>query len=301
MKAKEDGLLLTQTTTPKVKGNSKVNFCGKEVVVTGASSGIGLAFADYFAVGGARLTVCGRRVELLGRRRSELLTAGATSVDVVAGDLADEATVARILTRLHDLPVSVFVNNAGFGHHENLADADLERLRAMLRVQAEVPLRFAHAVLGGMAARGEGILINVGSLAGRVAVPGSALYVSTKVYLERLSETLAIEMAPAGVVVQALVPGYVRTDFHRDVENYENRRTNRGLVRWMDSDAVVARSMRAAERSAARLAQRRRGVPRGRDVVVVPGLANRFLARIAALVPRTMIYRAAANATRARR
>jgi uncharacterized protein len=272
-----------------------MNFREREVVITGASSGIGSAFADYFAARGARLTVCGRRVEVLERRRSELLAAGATSVHLLAGDLADEQTVTRILARVRDHPVSALINNAGFGYHANLAEADPEHLRAMLRVQAEAPLRLAHTALAGMAARGEGLLINVGSLAGRAAVPGSALYVSTKVYLERLSETLAIEMAPAGVVVQALVPGYVRTDFHRDVENLENRRRNRGLVRWMDSDAVVARSMRAAERSAARIARKPGRIPRGRDVVVVPGLANRVLARIAALVPRTMVYRAASK------
>jgi len=271
-----------------------VNFHEKRVVVTGATSGIGRAYARHFAAQGARLLVTGRRGGLLAERRNDLLDRGATRVDLVVGDLADESTVERLLDAISAGPVSVLVNNAGFGHYAPVAAASIEPLRAMLRVHAEVPLRLAHAVLAGMTARHEGVVINVGSLAGRVAVPGSALYVATKVYLERLSESLALETAPHGVVVQALTPGYVLTDFHRDdTEDTQRRGRNRGLIRWMDADSVVAGSMRAVERAARRLARHPGRLPRRRDVVVVPGLANRFLERVSGLLPRTLVYRAA--------
>ncbi len=272
-----------------------MKFYAKYAVITGATSGIGYAYARYLADRGASLLLTGRRAGLLDEHRSELLELGAADVRVVVGDLADESTVAKLLDEIATIPVSVLINNAGFGHYAPVADADVEPLRAMLRVHAEVPLRLAHAVLGGMAERNEGVVINVGSLAGRVAVPGSALYVATKVYLERLSESLALEMATKGVVVQALTPGYVLTDFHRDdAEDTQRRGHNRGLIRWMDADAVVASSMHAVERAEHRIARHPGRLPRRSDVVVVPGLANRVLDRVSGFLPRTLVYRAAA-------
>jgi len=271
-----------------------MDFRTNTVIITGATSGIGAAFARHFAREGARLILCGRREDVLARRVAEASTLGAGSVETVVGDLADESVVGRILQVIASEDVAGLVNNAGFGLHAPFEHADPEQLRAMLRVQAEVPMRLARAVAPGMQRRRSGLIVNVGSLAGRVAVPGSALYVSTKVYLERLSETLALELGAHGIVVQALTPGYVKTDFHRDIENYEAKRRNRGLIRWMDAEDVVSYSARAFLRAERRL-QGRRAAPRRREVVVIPGLANRFLAALAPFIPRSIIYRAATS------
>ncbi len=264
------------------------------VVITGASSGIGLEFARFFAREGARLVLTGRREAVLAQVRREALDHGAASVDLVVGDLARAPVASEVETIAAERDVLVLVNNAGFSHYSAVADAETRPLLDMLAVQAQLPVRLCHAALQRMKREGRGLIINVGSLAGRVAVPGSALYVATKCFIERLSETLALEAAPHGVVVQALTPGYVRTDFHRDVENYRERRRNRGLIRWMDADAVVRCSMRAAERARRRLQSRPGRIPRRRDVVIIPGTANRFLAAISPFVPRTLVYRAAA-------
>ncbi len=274
-----------------------MNYNGKVVVITGATSGIGAAYAARFAREGAQLILTGRRRELLERARDELTTYGATDVELVLGDLADEKVAARVERTVADRPVAVLVNNAGFGYYRTVADARPEPLAAMLKVHAEVPLRLCRAALERMTRAREGLIINVGSLAGRVAVPGSALYVATKCYLERLSESLALEAAGSGVVVQVLAPGYVRTDFHRDVDDLDALRRNRGLIRWMNPDAVVEESLRAAGRASRRLVARSGRCPRGRDVVVIPGRANRFLAAVASLVPRSFVYRAATSRT----
>lgn len=271
-----------------------MSISGKNIVITGATSGIGAAFARVYAARGARLLLTGRRIDALEQRRAELLGLGAESVELVTGDLAREAVASELVRLVSAREPSALINNAGFGHYAFVGDGDLQPLAAMLRVHAELPLRLCHAALPGMTRRREGVIVNVGSLAGRVPVPGSSVYVATKVYLERLSETLAIEAARENVVVQALTPGYVRTDFHRDVEDLEARRKNRGLIRWMNADEVVAVSMRASERARRRLQKHPSAPPRRRDVVVVPGLANRLLASIAPLVPRTLLYRATA-------
>ena len=271
-----------------------MDMTGEFVVITGATSGIGWTYAREFARRGARLLLCGRRRELLERRRDEALATGAGSAETLAGDLGDEQVVGQLLSRLASEDAAVLVNNAGFGHSSPVADAAEAELRRMLRVQAEVPLRLIRVAAAGMSRRGSGLIVNVGSLAGRAAVPGSAVYVSTKIYLERLSETLALELAGHGVVVQALTPGYVRTDFHRDVKNIDERRRNRGLVRWMEPEDVVRRSLAVAER-AERTLRRHPGRVLRKNVVVIPGLANRVLGALSAFVPRTLVYRAATS------
>lgn len=267
-------------------------------ILTGATSGIGAAYARALAARGARLLICGRRGEVLEERQRELTRLGSPNAEILVGDLAESGVMETLEARLTAEPCAMLVNNAGFGYDAAVAEADQTSLDAMLTVHARVPLHLCRAVLPGMIARGEGAIINVGSLAGRVPVPKAALYVATKVFLERLSESMAMEAAPHGVVVQALVPGYVRTEFHRAIENYEQKRRNHGLIRWMDADAVVAASLRAAERAAHRLARDGARLPRRREVVVVPGPANRFLAALAPFVPRTLIYRAAASRPR---
>ena len=271
-----------------------MNFKDKKAFITGATSGIGAAFAEAFAAMGVALTLTGRRTEVLDERRRRCLELGAPDVRLITGPLEDSDVADALLQAVRDADPSVLVNNVGFGYHAEVSDADPERLAAMISVQAELPTMLSQIALNGMTRRREGLIINVGSLAGRAAVPGAAVYVATKIYLERLSESMAIEAAPHGVVVQALAPGYVRTDFHREYEDYENRRRNRGLIRWMNADAVVEKSLQAAERAGNRLRRGRR-VPRRRDVVVVPGLANRFLASASSFVPRSLIYRAAAS------
>ena len=275
-----------------------MNFEGSVAVVTGATSGIGAAYAEWFARTGAKLVLTGRRAELLEQTRTRLLELGAPDVRLIVGDLADESVAAQLETAVVETAPAVLVNNAGFGHYSPLADAPPELLEAMFTVHARLPLRLCRVALQAMIPRRSGLIVNVGSLAGRVPVPGSALYVATKAFLERFSETLAIEAAAYGIVVQAMTPGYVRTDFHRMVDDYDTKRRNRGLIRWMSPQAVVAVSMRAAVRAFGRLsaktagAKARNPVPRRRDVVVIPGAANRLLAAIAPFVPRRMIYRA---------
>ncbi len=271
-----------------------MNYQSRTVIITGASSGIGREFARLFAAEGARLVLTGRRETVLEEARHEAMRLGAASVELIVGDLADPRVASTVEAVAGEPGLAALINNAGFSHYSDVADSEPEPLLGMLTVQAEVPVRLCRTALRSMGSAGSGLIINVGSLAGRVAVPGSALYVATKCFLERFSETLALEAARRGVVVQALTPGYVRTDFHRNIENYRQKRKNRGLIRWMDADAVVRRSMRAADRAHRRLRSRPDSLPRRRDVIIIPGAANRLLAALSPLVPRSIVYRAAA-------
>ncbi|TVQ21853.1 MAG: SDR family NAD(P)-dependent oxidoreductase, partial [Spirochaetaceae bacterium] len=265
-------------------------------VITGATSGIGLAIARALVADGCTtLIIGGRRGELLAERARELHAAGAATVETVVGDLADEAIAKQFEHLIDRYEVDLLCNNAGFGVGGSVgADAKTDLLVQMIDVHAGIPLRLCAAAMRGMRQRRHGIIINVGSLAGRLAVPGAATYVATKAFTERLSESLAVEAAAFGIVVQALTPGFVKTDFHRDITDDRSHQKDAGLVRWLTAEHVAAASLKAARAARARLIHGRT-VPMRRHTVVVPGWTYRLLAAISNAVPRSLQYRAVAR------
>jgi short-subunit dehydrogenase len=261
--------------------------------ITGASSGIGKAFAQTLARQGYDLILTGRREQLLTTVADSLRDSQGTSVQTIVGDLTDPAIETQVIEAIESNPVDFLVNNAGSGLASDFAVADRMRIEQLLTILVEVPSRLISAALPGMVAARRGTIINVGSLAGRLAVPGSSVYVAAKSYLERLSETLALELYNEGIVVQALIPGYVRTDFHRLVPDYRQKQKNRGPIRWLEPEDVVRVSIAAAERARRRLGHRRPTLPKPRDVIVIPGFMNRFLNGLSRIVPRRLLYTAA--------
>ncbi len=271
----------------------------KRSIVTGATSGIGREYARSLASRGHDLVISGRRTEQLETVAAELRGSHGVEVTIVIGDLVDPAVEAELVAAAEGEPVDWLVNSAGAGFGESLDAVDPGRIGDAFALLVEVPARLTRAVLPGMYRNGSGTIVNVGSLAGRIPVPGSALYVAAKAALERLSEALAIEAARHGVVVQTLLPGFVRTDFHRDDPELPAAYDGRGAVRWAQPDRVVAVSTRRVERARWYLERRtaRRGersgesvVPRPRDVIVVPGVSNRMLVAAARVIPRRLLY-----------
>jgi short-subunit dehydrogenase len=267
-------------------------------VVTGATSGIGKAFAQALASRGCDLVISGRRKELLAEVATELRSRFGVQVRIIAGDFCATHVEQAVIDAILEQRPDYLINNAGTGVASDFVDADAETLENLRDLLSGVPGRLMKAALPAMVASGTGTIINVGSLAGRLAVPGSSVYTASKIYLERLSETLAIELHRHGIVVQALIPGYVRTDFHRAVPDYKRKQRGRGFIRWLEPEVVVARSLKAAERARALAEHNRNAIPRPRDVVVMTGRMNRFLSALSRLLPRRLLYRAAAHRKR---
>lgn len=264
-------------------------------VVTGATSGIGKAFAEELARQGYDLVLTGRRDELLSAVADGIRASHGVSIQMIVGDLTARETEDLVVEAIESAHVEFLVNNAGSGLSSDFVLADRTRLEQLQEILAGVPSRLIRAALPGMVAARGGTIINVGSLAGRLAVPGSSVYVAAKSYLERLSETLALELYGDGVVVQALIPGYVRTDFHRSVPDYKRKQRSRGAIRWMEPADVVRVSFKAAQRARKRLRGGRAAIPRPRDTIVIPGMMNRLLGGISRFVPRRVLYAAATN------
>lgn len=185
-------------------------------LVTGASSGIGAAFAAALAARGHDLVLVARgrdRLDALARS----LEADGRRAYAHAADLRRPAEVETLLAFLagRGLGVQVLVNNAGFGVWGRFHEEPLERQLDQLRLHAGASVRLSHALAPGMAERGEGAIVNVGSSAALQPVPYLAVYSGTKAFVHSFTEALGEELRPLGVTVHAVHPGAVDTDFGR--------------------------------------------------------------------------------------
>jgi short-subunit dehydrogenase len=176
---------------------------GSNVLLTGASGGLGLAIARTLAGKGAKLIVTGRRLDVLEPLASELPETRALAVD-----LADPQEVDRLLEQAGD--VDVLIANAALPGSGPLDSFTVEQIDKALDVNLRVPIVMAHALAPQMAERGQGHLLFMSSLAGKAATAGSSIYNATKFGLRGFAGALRAELRPHGVGVSAVFPGFIR-------------------------------------------------------------------------------------------
>lgn len=243
-------------------------------MVTGASSGIGAAFARRLSRDGYRPILVARRAGLLEDLARELGGAETLVADLtVEEDL--RCVEARIAAAAADL--DLLVNNAGFGLAGRFYETPVEGHTRMHSLHVCATMRLSHAALRGMTARGKGALINVSSVASFSQSPGSVSYCATKAWMTSFTEGLHLDLLSAGspVRVQALCPGFTYSEFH-DVMGMDRGSIPKWL--WCTAEEVVAASLK--------------GLAKGK-VVVIPGLFYRALVRAMRWVPRFAFYRMA--------
>ena len=244
-------------------------------VVTGATAGIGKEFCEQLARKGYDLLVVARDGNRLEELRRSLESRHGVSVDVFPADLTVDDDVTRLVGLLSASPgLVLLVNNAGFGTRGPLVDASPAQQEAMVRLHVLAPMRLSQAALPGLVRRGGGAIINVSSVASFMYSAGNVNYCATKAYLTTFSEGLATEVEGAGVRIQALCPGFTRSEFHQRM-NAEMDHLPRRM--WMSAEAVVAASLRNLER--------------GGPVICIPGLRYKFATLLLGLLPRSWIGR----------
>ncbi|WP_043444457.1 SDR family NAD(P)-dependent oxidoreductase [Arthrobacter sp. L77] len=212
------------------------------VLITGATSGIGAEFARQFAARGCDLVLVARSPGPLGDAASTYRAQG-VGVDTIAADLLDDDGLARVLDRLRtaentSAPVTVLVNNAGYGLVGPFADNALEDEIRHLRIHVEVPLALAHAALQSMRPRRAGTIITVASVAGFTP---RGTYGAAKAAMISFSRWANVVYGREGIRVTAVCPGFVRTEFH---QRMGMEASSIPAAMWLDVGLVVRDALR---------------------------------------------------------
>ncbi|MEV4755119.1 SDR family NAD(P)-dependent oxidoreductase [Micromonospora sp. NPDC049559] len=217
---------------------------GNLALVTGATSGIGRAFAERLAAGGYDLVVVGRRRD----RLAEFVAAHPeVKVKTVAADLSTTAGIEAVAEICATEPLTMLVNNAGVAHYMPLAQLPADKAAELVNVKVLAPTMLSRAVVAGMRERGQGTIINVAGMiafsgpAPHSQMPRRAVYAGSLAYLVAISQTLSAELEGTGINVQVVCPGVVATEFH------ERQGLDMSRVPRMTADEVVTASLRGLE------------------------------------------------------
>jgi uncharacterized protein len=257
-----------------------MNYTGQRALVTGASSGIGAAFARELARRGADLVLVARSRDKLTALAAELNSSFGVAADVAVADLARPAAAQDLAAELsdRDLQIDILVNNAGFGLFAPLDQADGAALSDMVALNVAAVVDLTRLYLPGMLARDRGAVINVGSTAGFQPVPYMAVYGATKAFVLSFTEALWAETRGTGVRVTALCPGSTDTGFF-DVAGEDAQ-----VGRRISPERVVHAALRALDRR--------------RSTMVTGGAGNWLLTNSPRLAPRQIVTRMAERTMR---
>lgn len=202
---------------------TKIDYAGRTALVTGASSGLGAAFARELAARGCSVVLVARRGARLRELAAELEAAHAITAHVVVADLSSPDAARRVGAEVRALGarVDVLVNNAGFSAYGPFADADPTRDQDMINVDAGAYVGLTHEFLPAMVARGDGVVLNVSSAGAFQALPYQVVYSASKAFVQAFSEGLWAENQHTGVRVSACCPAAVDTEYFDVIGNHE--------------------------------------------------------------------------------
>ena len=240
--------------------------------ITGASAGIGAAFARTLAARGYDFILIARREDRLQTLAAELAERHGAKSQIIAADLNVGEDLERVAKRLSAAPaLAMLVNNAGFGVNGQFASAEYSGQEGMHLLHVMATLRLTHAVLAGMVARRSGAVINVASVAGFLTSPGAVSYGASKSWINTFTEGIWMELRGTGspVRVQALCPGFTYSEFH-DVAGMDRTKLAPKSW-WYSAEQVVEESLAGLESD---------------KIFVIPGFRYRVLVGLATRIPR---------------
>jgi uncharacterized protein len=268
-----------------ITGMTTESLSGRTALITGASSGIGKAFAEVFASKGWNVIITARRADRLEALAYELAAQYSIAATPVAQDLAVPEGVRHLYAKIaaRGLTIDGLVNNAGFavpGYYESTAWADQQRF---LQVMVTAPSELTHTFLPGMIERRFGRIVNVASVAGLMpGTPGHTLYAASKAFMIKFSESLLMENRRNNVLATALCPGFTYSEFH-DVAGVRQRVSRFGKAWWNTAEEVAEAGYD--------------GVMQGKSIVVT-GRRSKQIVAIMKLLPEPLALRMVAGRSR---
>ncbi len=253
----------------------------KFTLITGASSGIGEAFAKRLAAEKHNLVLVARSEERLRQLCDELSAKHGVTCKYVAVDLTESGAHEKLVRETNALEIDWLINNAGFGSSGDFATLELEGELQMIDLNISALVALTHHFLQGMRTRRSGTVINVSSAAGFQPIPFMATYAATKAFVSSFSEAIAEENRPFGIMVLALCPGSTKTNF------FEASKIERPIqVKGQQTvEQVVETAMSAVAK---------------KKTKVVSGWTNSLAATVGMFVPNSILSRVLAKALRSR-
>jgi hypothetical protein len=248
-------------------------------LITGASVGIGRELSLLCAEDGLNLILVARQQPALEELARKLEAEHHVQTLVLPKDISRDGAPQEIFDALHGTPVSVLINNAGFGLFGPFLKGNLQKQADMVQVNITALVRLTYLFAPLMVQRGSGRILNVASVAAFLPGPNSSVYFASKAFVHSFSLALAEELSGTGVTVTSLCPGGTATEFHARAGMHSHRHT----LRMMDARTVAEQGYRAM------MAGRR---------VVVAGLHNRMIVKLLNFVPATIAARVARNLNR---
>ncbi len=245
-----------------------MDYRGTTALVTGASSGVGAQFATDLAARGANLVLVARRKDRLDDLAQRLEADHSITVTTIAADLSQPNTAAAIRSELQDrgVTISMLVNNAGLASTGPLLHATEQAVHDQIAVNIAALVDLTHAFLPDLVASGNGVLVNVSSMAGAQPIPGLAAYSASKTFVRNFTSAIAYELRDEPVKVLTLVPGATKTEFWTAAGMTETGTS------FETPEDVVATALNALDRN---------DVP----TTAVSGSRNRLMFRLIGLLP----------------
>ena len=252
----------------------------KTALITGATSGIGAAYAKKLASQGYDLILTGRRQAIIQKLADDLTKQFNIKTRVIIAELSDDSDVQKVVDAIRTAEnLEILINNAGYGFSPTLfAEKDLMEQEKMTKVIITVPMRLTYAALPEMTKKRQGTIINVSSESAYLPCRKLAVYAACKAYLKSFTESLCLEVKNNGIKVQVVCPGSTDTDFFRDF-------SAEGKASWFKVFKVVTSPELVVDCSFKDLEKNR--------VVCIPGAHTKRMISLVSILPRSYVYKMA--------
>lgn len=215
-----------------------------KVMITGATTGIGYAFAQYYANSMNNLIITGTTEKIfeIGETIREKYKC---EVLPIVACIKETSDVDNLISLISNQEIDILVNNAGYGFNGYFFENDIERHMEMLQLHCVLVMKLTHYIGRKMIIRDNGIIINIASIGGYLPVPQNAIYASTKAFIIKLSESLYLDIKgmKKDVRVIAVCPGFTKTNFHKKLGFSDDIQKDKGIIKWATPESVVDKAL----------------------------------------------------------